>query len=309
MYNNNSAFIILKCTDGFKYIYVRDNGAPNRPGYLADILLSYYNNVERVEELISHGVAVRISKNIDPDIHRNHTKDDPQKDVCLFYGRDIEFTREPTRYCDVELKEDELCYKFAESEETIYENAYYSDWLYMFKEGKWYIKGPCDTEYKDLQTVYQEYIDSGAEGYYPMGDTYYIKKEEIQRVTVIGDPYHNNKDRGLLVTTKKGHTMLLYFPTAATYNTGHGQYYTYDGQLFTKGTSIVTGIEFSRYENSPSEYFNKTKFFGRVKHICFYIDENEEYTHRVRYSVLFKRCVDNTKGIQLEFEYASYIPG
>lgn len=60
-------------------------------GYLEHngrILNDHYMNEEIVRELISLGQISSLGIGIHPDPNEEHTFDDPQKNVCVFYGRD-----------------------------------------------------------------------------------------------------------------------------------------------------------------------------------------------------------------------------
>ena len=68
-----------------KAIYCHWDGYPDHVGC---ILKKVYNCDEVIEELISLGDLSSLGANLYPDPSRRHTFDNPQKDVCVFYGRD-----------------------------------------------------------------------------------------------------------------------------------------------------------------------------------------------------------------------------
>lgn len=56
--------------------------------YNGAMLLDHYSNREKVERLISLGDMSTLNENIDPNPLREHSFDDPQNGVTVFYGRD-----------------------------------------------------------------------------------------------------------------------------------------------------------------------------------------------------------------------------
>jgi hypothetical protein len=56
------------------------------PSHHAPILLGHYNSLELAEQLVSGGSLSLLEESIAPT--GNHTFDNPQDGVCIYYGRD-----------------------------------------------------------------------------------------------------------------------------------------------------------------------------------------------------------------------------
>jgi len=56
--------------------------------YNGAMLIDHYKDREKVEKLISLGDMSILKPNIEPDPNKEHTFDNRQEEVCVFYGRD-----------------------------------------------------------------------------------------------------------------------------------------------------------------------------------------------------------------------------
>src|SRR5574344_491568 len=56
--------------------------------YNGAMLLEYYNNRKKVEELIKIGDLSYLQKKLYPSVNSNHSFDHPEREVCVVYGRD-----------------------------------------------------------------------------------------------------------------------------------------------------------------------------------------------------------------------------
>ena len=74
-------------TNNIHTIYCHNGGFIEE---LGTTLFNFYNNMEKVIELISNGDASYIDKLIKPNSNYVHSWYSPQTDVCLFYHKDRE---------------------------------------------------------------------------------------------------------------------------------------------------------------------------------------------------------------------------
>jgi hypothetical protein len=130
--------------DLWKCVYCHFDGFPSHTGRL---LLSTYNTRKKIEDLQSHGSIFDLYGKIDPDPKLPHSGKDPQKDVTIFYGRDMGRDMAEvspfffTQYPDI----------FS----SAYRAGYSPDFIYIFQDGKWmysYLEGELgyDTDLRDL---------------------------------------------------------------------------------------------------------------------------------------------------------------
>lgn len=82
--STNSA-IAVKTVEGYKAIYCHWDGYPQ---YMYPLLRDWYGTQERAEALTSFGDASSIAKRLVPSQDSNHSFDNPEEDVCVFYYRD-----------------------------------------------------------------------------------------------------------------------------------------------------------------------------------------------------------------------------
>ena len=96
------SYIAIK-TNGGKYLtaYCHWDGYLS---YVGAVLQKYYTNPLRVNRLIQSGDMSRLAPRICPAEDSDHTFDNPDKDVCVFYGRDRGEQETEPRY----LKHEEL---------------------------------------------------------------------------------------------------------------------------------------------------------------------------------------------------------
>lgn len=101
-------------------------------GYLAHnglLLYLYYNTEEKVRELIKNGDLSCLGEKIEPDKNKEHSFNNPQKDVCIYYHRDRKENWEQVKprldRCNIKI--------WAESLKNGWQ-----DYGYLFKNGKWY---------------------------------------------------------------------------------------------------------------------------------------------------------------------------
>jgi hypothetical protein len=113
----------LMLEDGtIKHSYCHWDGYPTGVG---KTLLEHYSNIEKVKELLSFGDMSYLAPKVNPD--GIHNFENPEKDVTVFYNRE----RGETEVDSVTTTIDE------------YLSAKYSsgiDYLYMFKDGNWFLR-------------------------------------------------------------------------------------------------------------------------------------------------------------------------
>ena len=66
-------------------IYCHNDGMPRRVGY---ILYHHYSDLDRLNALIAGGDISSLGSRLNPDESYEHSFDNPQEDVTVFYGRD-----------------------------------------------------------------------------------------------------------------------------------------------------------------------------------------------------------------------------
>lgn len=75
--------ILDKTDNTVRYIYCHWDGYT---AYMGKMLLTHYNDPEKINNLLDFGDMSSIKENISTD--KPHTFDNPQENVCVFYGRD-----------------------------------------------------------------------------------------------------------------------------------------------------------------------------------------------------------------------------
>ena len=107
-------------------IYCHWDGHPEHNGV---ILSEHYTNNKKIEELISNGNLSRLKKDINPDSTKEHSYDNPQENVCVYYHRDRNDSWE---------EEKPLIHS---DEETFARDSLESwiDYIYLFKDGSWFV--------------------------------------------------------------------------------------------------------------------------------------------------------------------------
>ena len=129
---STSAGIGITQADGsVKAIRVNWDGYP---GWTGAVLGGWYNTPERVEALLSLGDLSIIGERLVPDPEKEHSKHHPQDNVVLAYHRDCgEEFRPPMVFADRKEYEQNGKARLA------------ADYLYLFEEGKWSVKGIHNT--------------------------------------------------------------------------------------------------------------------------------------------------------------------
>jgi hypothetical protein len=97
-------------------------------GYLSNngkILFEHYSDAEKVRELIGLGFISSLGIGVHPDPNEEHSFDRPQKNVCVFYGRD-------------RGEKDQEAEKFHSWNQLIREQG--QEYNYLFtRDGKWVV--------------------------------------------------------------------------------------------------------------------------------------------------------------------------
>jgi len=126
------SFICKENQDGtYTTSYCHYDGYPDHNG---KILVTYYNERQKVEELLSFGDMSVLAERVIPDSETIHTFSESQKNVCVFYGRDRgEKNTQAKKYLMSELLKNvdeswiEYCYIFTLNNEWKYFNQYDSN--------------------------------------------------------------------------------------------------------------------------------------------------------------------------------------
>jgi len=127
-----SAGIGMTMPDGtVKANYVHWDGYPAGAGA---ILAGWYNTPEMVEKLLALGDLSTLGRILDPDPAKPHRGSSPQPDVTLAYHRDC-----GEDFCPP------FVYKSKEEYGEKGKGDLWADYLYLFEDGKWFVKGLCHT--------------------------------------------------------------------------------------------------------------------------------------------------------------------
>ena len=108
--------IAIKTDSGYEAIYVHNDGYFD---YMYPMLDTWYNSHERAEALVNLGDASFIAKRIMPSQDSNHSFNNPEKDVCIFYHRDRGEDFHITHY---------------QTKQDLLSSQYY---VYIFENSKW----------------------------------------------------------------------------------------------------------------------------------------------------------------------------
>lgn len=99
MSTNSRLRMVLPSGKTAKPIYCHWDGHPNN---MLPLLNTYYNTVEKAEELLSLGDLSYLSKRVKPDDMEVHSFNHPAKDVTVAYhrdrGEDLCFTNDLQQY-------------------------------------------------------------------------------------------------------------------------------------------------------------------------------------------------------------------
>lgn len=120
-----STIAVVHNDDTVSQIYCHWDGYLEHNGKL---LQKWYNNIDTVEKLIAQGDLSALGMRIDPNPNFAHTRSEPQKDVCLYYGRDLN-------------EQDSPSVKYKNYQEYCSRNLI-EEYDYLFTNGKWYVE--CD---------------------------------------------------------------------------------------------------------------------------------------------------------------------
>lgn len=116
--------MIGKVYDGkVKAIYCHWDGYPS---YTGNMLETYYNNDEIIDELIGLGSLSYIAPRIKPNEGEEHSFECPAKDVTVAYHRD--------RGEDMQVYEYDSIDKFLYE---IYDTTSWIEYLYLWNNGAW----------------------------------------------------------------------------------------------------------------------------------------------------------------------------
>ena len=116
--------MIGKVYDGkVKAIYCHWDGYPS---YTGNMLETYYNNDEIIDELIGLGSLSYIAPRIKPNEGEEHSFECPAKDVTVAYHRD--------RGEDIQFYEYDSIDKFLYE---IYDSTSWIEYLYLWDNGAW----------------------------------------------------------------------------------------------------------------------------------------------------------------------------
>lgn len=132
------SFICKEQPDGSYYgIYCHSDGYLT---YNGAMLLDYYSDAQKVDELLSFGDLSSLNEKIYPDPTRPHSFDfsERQKDVCVFYGRDRGEAETDAKIITPEKIKNSWC-----------------EYLYVFgQDGVWrYCELPCEVEIKSEDLI------------------------------------------------------------------------------------------------------------------------------------------------------------
>lgn len=145
--STRSNIAILNKDGSCEKIYCHWDGYPE---YNGAILAKYYNKLSKVRELLRYGALSYLDKKISPET-KNHSFDTPEKDVCVYYGRD---RGEKGVEKKVFPSFDEMHKDFEES---------WAEYLYVFDEEKndWFFYDSYENEKQNLKEYLEMYNMEG----------------------------------------------------------------------------------------------------------------------------------------------------
>lgn len=116
----------------YECIYCHNDGYLEHNG---QILLEYYTDPEDVKNLISMGSLSSLQEKIVPDYHKEHSFNEPQEEICIFYHRD---RKEPWYYnAPIEF------FSLVAMKMKMLD----IDYIYIFQDGNWYYKSNKDKDF------------------------------------------------------------------------------------------------------------------------------------------------------------------
>jgi hypothetical protein len=115
---STTSTVAVKTDKGYESIYVHWDGYFS---YMYPMLSENYASWERATALVSFGDASFIDKRIMPSVGSNHSFDNPEEDVCIFYHRDRGESWEHNK-------------PKVRTKEEVLKTQYY---VYIFEDGQW----------------------------------------------------------------------------------------------------------------------------------------------------------------------------
>ena len=137
--STNSEIGILNKDNTVTSIYCHWDGYPE---YNGAILSKYYTDEKIVRELIKNGALSSLCENIEPNKNLEHSFDNPQENVCIYYHRDRGDKWEHVSY---------RTYSNIKEWKKIIKEGW-QEYLYLFINGKWYFSSTYNKiRLKDLK--------------------------------------------------------------------------------------------------------------------------------------------------------------
>mgnify|MGYP003318556494 CR=1 FL=1 len=136
--------IAIKNNDGtIKSIYCHFDGYLSGVG---EMLLENYKDENKIKDLIALGDISSLKENVNPPDGVKHTFDNPCDDVVVAYHRD----RGEDFHDGTDNDEDGLMNRFNNSDE---------EFLYLFKDGKWFVAYNYGDDKHKFFELTKEFID------------------------------------------------------------------------------------------------------------------------------------------------------
>ncbi len=143
--STRSLIAIQRDVDKYEYIYCHFDGYLT---YNGAMLLDYYSDKNKVDELMKLGDISQLNKELYPDETKPHNEFEKQEGITLAYGRDCGEKDTESRISDLN---------------TLLSNSSGIDYIYIFSyKGQWYyldnlnsfpksVKTGLEKEYKDMK--------------------------------------------------------------------------------------------------------------------------------------------------------------
>lgn len=116
---STNSTVAVKTDAGYKSIYVHWDGYFS---YMYPMLSENYASQERAEALVGFGDASFIDKRLVPSVGSDHSFENHEEDVCVFYHRD---RGEPWEHTMPKVRA---------TKEEVLSTQYY---VYIFEDGQW----------------------------------------------------------------------------------------------------------------------------------------------------------------------------
>ena len=131
----------LMLEDGtIKHSYCHYDGYPEGVGYT---LVQNYSDIDKVKELLSFGDMSFLASKVNPE--GEHSFNNPEQNVTVFYGRDRGDADVDTAITSMD-----------EYHSVMYSSCI--DYLYLFSDGKWFVKDLFDNQgWKLVKGYFSEY--------------------------------------------------------------------------------------------------------------------------------------------------------